>query len=139
MCERNSIILLMAAGLAATAALAEIPPLSPERLRADATHIVKGKVLTIYQRTESKGDYEYFRYLAEIRVEACEKGDGIKKGQLLYTRYWERRWVGKGYPLPGIYGQHRLPEEGERVRVFLKGEDGGFDFLEPNGSEKVKG
>ena len=70
--------------------------MSPEALRKTATHVIIGQVTAVYERTETTGDWKYTKYVAEIRVEACEKGDGIKKGDLVYARYWRRAWIGKG-------------------------------------------
>src|SRR5713226_1999437 len=75
---------------------AEKVDMSAEDLKKTATHIVTGQVVAIYERTESNGDWKYTRFVAEVRVTECEKGDGVKKGDLVYIRYWRRGWQGKG-------------------------------------------
>src|SRR5262245_58699424 len=68
-------------------------PLSPEELRNTATHVVIGKVQGIFTRTTDEGDWRVTRYVAEVKVEKAEKGDGVKEGDLLYVRYWNRQWI----------------------------------------------
>src|SRR5262249_23177411 len=110
--------------LAALAALAgpspgEKVPLSPRELRDTATHVVTGKVQAVYHRSEDAGDWRYTRYVAEVRVAECEKGPGLKKGDLVYARYWRRSWVGKGKMPPSTVGHRGLPSAGDGMRVYL--------------------
>jgi hypothetical protein len=127
---------------------AEKVNMSPEELRKTATHVITGQVTAVYERTETTGDWKYTKYVAEIRVEECEKGDGVKKGDLVYARYWRRSWVGKGRVPPSTAGHRGLPSDGESLRVYLArnaydgfsfdNKDGGFNVIGANGFEKLK-
>jgi hypothetical protein len=85
--------------------------------------------------------------VAEVRVADCEKGTGIKKGDLLYARYWRRAWVGKNEMPPDTLGHRGLPRDGDFMRVYLarnaydgfdpNNKDGGFNVIGANGFEKV--
>lgn len=129
------------------AGAAERVSLSPEQLRKAATHIVTGQVVGVYQRTETSGSWSYTRYLAEVRVKACEKGDGIKEGDLVCVRYWHRHWIGRGEVPTSGSGHRGLPSDADSVRIYLErivteGPDGrrtdtGFGVVEPNGFEKL--
>jgi hypothetical protein len=142
--------LVAVAGLTAlvSAIRAEKVDMSADELRKTATHVVMGQVTAIYERAETEGDWKYTRYVAEVRVGECEKGDGIRKGALVYVRYWRRAWVGKGQIPPSTVGHRGLPDAGDSVRVYLArnaydgfsqdNKDGGFNVLGANGFEKLK-
>jgi hypothetical protein len=127
---------------------AEKEPMSPEALRKTATHVVAGQVIAIYERTERAGDWTYTRYVAEVSVGECEKGDGIKKGDLVYVRYYRRAWVGKGLMPPSSAGHSGRPSDGEFIRAYLARnaydgfsldiKDGGFNVIGANGFEKLR-
>ena len=126
---------------------AEKVDMSAEDLRKTATHIVTGQVVAIYERTQTDGDWKYTRYVAEVRVAECEKGDGLKKGDLVYIRYWRRGWQGKGDPKPDTSGHRGLPSDGATIRAYLarnaydgfgETKDGGFNVIGANGFEKLK-
>jgi len=129
-------------------AVAEKVDLSPEQLRKTATHVVVGEVLAVYERTDQDGSWKRTRHVAEVRVSDCEKGEGLKSGDLVYVRYWRRAWQGPGAPPPSTNGHRGLPAEGERVRVYLArnaydgfgedNQDGGFNVIGANGFEKLK-
>jgi hypothetical protein len=146
---RNPWVLCVAAAAAlAVTARAEKAPLSPEELRKTATHVVTGDVTAVYERTETAGDWKYTRYVAEVRVGACEKGDGIKAGDLVYARYYRRAWIGAGRMPPSSTGHSGTPAAGESVRVYLArnaydgftpdNTDGGFNVIGANGFESLK-
>lgn len=126
---------------------AEKVPMSPEELRKTATHIVTGQVVGVYERTETSGDWKYTKYVAEVRVGECEKGDGLSKGDPVYIRYWTRSWIGKGQIPPSTVGHRDLPGDGNLIRVYLSrnaydgfgdNKDGGFNVIGANGFEKLK-
>jgi hypothetical protein len=144
---------LLLVAVAASAALAcpagaEKVNMSSDELRSTATHVVTGKVNAVYQRTDTDGDWRYTRYVAEVRVGKCEKGDGIKKGDLVYIRYWRRGWVGKGRVPPSTTGHRGLPNTGDSLRVYLArnaydgfsmdNKDGGFNVIGANGFQTFK-
>jgi hypothetical protein len=127
-------------------ARAEKVAMKPEVLGTIATHSVVGKVLAIYQRQETQGDYRITRYVAEIQVAACEKGGGLQKDDLVYARYWHRDWLGKEDMPPGTSGHRGLPAEGDTLRVYLarKAYDGfgdnldmGFNVIGANGFQRA--
>ena len=143
-----SLFAVIASVALATPLRAEKINMSPEQLRETSTHVITGQVTTVYDRIETTGDWKYTKYVAEIRVEECEKGDGIKKGDLVYARYWRRAWIGKG-PVPTSTSGHRgLPSDGEPIRVYLSrngydgfsldNKDGGYNVIGANGFEKLK-
>jgi hypothetical protein len=73
-------------------------------------------------RRQDAGKREAGRHGENVgrRQGACAEADsidGIKKGDLVYVRYWRRTWVGKGR-VPQSTGGHRgLPSAGESIRV----------------------
>jgi hypothetical protein len=131
-----------------TALFAEKVDMSPAQLRKTATHVILGNIVAVYERTETSGDWKYTMCLAEIRVQECEKGDGINKGDLVYARYWQRAWTGKSEVPPTTTGHRDLPSNGQSLRVYMarnaydgfsfENKDGGFNVIGANGFEKVK-
>jgi hypothetical protein len=131
-------------GVLAGSVRAEKEPLSPEELRETATHVVVGKAAQIFARTEKVNNYEYTRYVAEIRVGKVEKGDGIKPGELMYVRYWRKRWLGPGNPPPDTSGHSGRPTAGQTLRIYAAknaydgfgtAKDGGYNVIGANGFE----
>lgn len=138
--------LLWVMGFAAVA-WAEKVDMSPEELRETATHIVVGKAEQIFARTEKAGNYEYTRYVAEVRIAKVEKGDGLKPGELMYVRYWRKRWLGPGNPLPDTSGHRGEPGAGQTLRIYAAKnaydgfgttKDGGYNVIGANGFEALK-
>ena len=139
---------LMALVVFVPALQAEKVPMSPDELRKTATHIVTGQVVAVYERTETAGDWKYTKYVAEVRVGTCEKGDGIKKDDLVYVRYWHRSWIGQGQVPPSTAGHRGLPAAGATMRVYLArnaydgftrdNHDGGFNVIGADGFEAMK-
>lgn len=148
MSRRMGMTVTLVLAFMAGRAQAEKEPLSPEELRKTATHVVTGRVNAIYSRVERSADYEYTRYVAEVQVGETEKGDGLKKGALVYARYYRKRWIGKGDPPPGTSGHAPVPAEKDAVRVYLaknaydgfstNNEDGGFNVIGREGWEPLK-
>jgi hypothetical protein len=126
---------------------AEKVNMTPQQLRQTATHVVTGQVMAIYERTETTADWKYARYVAEVRVSECEKGEGIKPGDIIYVRYWRRSWVGNGRVPPSTSGHRRLPIAKESHRIYLarnaydgfvqNNNDGGYNVIGANGFEKL--
>jgi len=134
MSHRLALLAAFTAGLAAGLGRAEKVDMSADELRDTATHVVVGTVAAVYERAEASGDWKYTRYVAEVRVSACEKGAGLKKGELAYVRYWRRSWRGKGLPPPSTAGHRGLPAPGEAVRVYLaRNAYDGFSFDNKDG------
>ena len=126
---------------------AEKPPMSPAALRAVATHVVRGTVTAVSSRTASNGSYSVTRFVAEVRVLAVEKGEGVDLEAPLYARYWTQTWMGPG-PVPaGTNGHLGLPSEGQTLRIYLArnaydgfhgSKDGGFNVIGTNGFEALR-
>jgi hypothetical protein len=148
MFRRLSLFVVVATVTLVTPLQAEKVDMSPEALRETATHVITGQVTAVYVRTEVEAGWRYTKYVAEIRVASLEKGDGIRKGSLLYARYWRRRWIGKGPVGPSTGGHRGLPSKGESLRVYLarnaydgfssKNQDGGFNVIGANGFQRLK-
>jgi hypothetical protein len=109
-------------------ARADQPDLSAGQLKSQATHVVSGTVKRVYASEKEKG---VTRYVIEIAVERCSKGEGPKAGEVLYVRCWKRNENSKDADSKD--GQSRIPSAREPVDVYLKRAlDGGFDTLELN-------
>ena len=126
---------------------AEKRPLTKKELEVTATHIVIGKVQSIYSRKERKGNYEYTRYVAEVKIEKSEKGRGPEK--LIYVRFFTISWKGIGRMPPGPGGHYPRPIVGESYRFYLAqnaydgfskdgSKDGGFNAIYGNGIQPLK-
>lgn len=113
---------------------AEVPLKSKAELQKEATHIVVGKVQTVYSVTTESDDWIDTKSVAEIAVRRVEKGDRIRAGDVVYGRFWNRRWIGEGNPDPYSRG-HRGPTADQLVRAYLVRRDGAYDAILPNGFE----
>lgn len=120
---------------------AERIPMTPEQLVSNSTNIVVGGVTGIFSKTNTEGNYERTHFVAEVRVVKSERGD-FQKDTLIYVRYWQQRWAGRGAVPPGTNGFRDVPKEGETLRMHLvrngyngfgTSSDGGLDVLGPNG------
>ena len=141
------LLTLFAAALLCGHLQAEKPPSSNAKLLKESTNVVTGTVKAIYQRTEKHNSWEYTYFIAEIRVKNSEKGDGIAADSLIYVRYWQKEWKGKGDPPPDTAGHFPLPSKNDAVRVYLarnsydgftdENKDGGFNVIGTNGFEKL--
>jgi hypothetical protein len=126
-------------------AFAERAPLSPEKLKQEATHIVEGKVLGTYSRVDESMLYGagtlVTRYVVEIEVGLVEDGEGIKPGDIIYVRAWTLKKRGAAGLTPGPSGHFTIPEEGDQIRAYaVKGkygatgqDDRGMTAVYPNG------
>ena len=147
---RTSLVMLAAMiGLGAMASYtsAEKALYSKKQLEGVATHIVVGTVQAVYTRTVRDGNYEYVRKVAEVRVEKLEKGTG--PSDLVYVRYFDRSWKGRGPMPPGGGSYAPQPKAGQQYRFYLarnaydgwntKGnQDGGYNVVYVNGVQPIK-
>ncbi|QDV25857.1 hypothetical protein [Aureliella helgolandensis] len=134
--------------LFASAVRAEKIDMSPSQLQSTATDTVIADVVAIYDREETVGDWRYTRYVAEISIDAVDKGESLRKGQLAYVRYWNRKWIGAGQIPPSTSGHRGLPSTGDTVRIYLSrnsydgftkdNNDGGYNVIGANGFEIMK-
>ena len=121
----------------AAAIRAEIAPESKEQLESKATHIVEGTATFVGTAQEKDGDWLKTGGVVEVKVGDVKKGKRIEPGDAVYARFWRMAWDGKGNPPPFGSGHH-LPKKGDRVRVYLKQSNGGYDALLPNGIEVLE-
>lgn len=107
----------------------------PGEAEEKATNILTGTVTTIYSKVTRTEAHETGHYIAEVRVESVQKGEGIQPGQLAYVRYWHHlKWLEKGPIPPGPSGHANIPKEGERRRICLvKSADGALDVYYVSG------
>jgi hypothetical protein len=123
--------------LAISGSRAEVPFLTPDEQKVMSTHIVVGKLRMVYGSVEMRGDFQYTHGIAEIVVEKVEKGVGPKAGEVVYVRFWNENWVGKG-PTPPHSDGHQVPMQGAAVRAYVKrNHESGYEALLPNGLEVV--
>ena len=134
-------------GVALFVTLLAAMPTSAERApedRADATHVVVGRVEGAYWRND-----EFSRhYLVEIRVEKAEKGAGAGAGTILHAHCYLRNpdfvepkprnereakeRLFRGSPYDGV------PREGQRVRAFTRLRDGRHVGIYPSWYDVLK-
>lgn len=117
-------------------ATAEIAARTPEKLQAESTHIVVGTLRWIGTEKTREPQWLKIKGVVEIGVREVEKGEKIDAGDAVYARFWQMRWIGTGNP-PTYGSGHRVPKQGEKVRVYLKQNQGGYDILLPNGIEVI--
>ena len=133
--------------LATSIAMAAKRPYSKKELEKIATHIVVGKVQAIYSRAAREGDYEYVHKVAEVKIEKLEKGKG--PAGLVYVRYFDRNWKGKGLVPPGGGSYSPQPRTGGAYRFYLARNaydgwsfegprDGGYNVVYVNGVQPIK-
>jgi hypothetical protein len=78
-------------------------------------------------------------------VAGVEKGAGLEKGDIVYTRCWRLKKHGATGLVPGPSGHFGIPAEGAKVRAYLaKGKygptgqtDNGWAVVYPNGIEAL--
>lgn len=134
----KSLLVLTLLVLAQGPLRAEKAIMSPEAMARISTHIVIGEIKAITTRVEKAGGYEKTHFVAEVKITKVEKGDDLKADQLVYVRYWQKHWVGRGMPPTGTNGHRGLPAAGDSKRIYLarnaynglgESHDGGFDVI----------
>ena len=143
---RTIIALALACLFAPLSARAEKAPMSKQALEKTATHVVTGAVKAVYTREAREGRWKVKHHIAEVEVVSVEKGEGLEKGQLVYPRYWTRRWAGPGTQPPSTSGHSGLPKTGETLRIYMARnaydgfgttDDGGLNVIGANGFERL--
>ena len=138
--------LLSISMISGVAVWAARPKSSPEQLLRNSTVIVTGNVICTYASTSRKENWETTKYVAEVVVDSCEKGE-LPPKSIVYARYYQLRWIGKGLIPPGYSGISPQPQAGQSVRLHLTSEwnesldresDGGLNVVGPNGVEVLK-
>lgn len=125
-------------------------PSSKQQLETIATHILVGKVQAVYSYKEREGiplvsGYEYDHKVAEVKVEKVEKGKISEN--LVYVRYWSRKWQGIGLPPPGGQSYENQPKKDQTCRFYLAknsydgwkdgNKDGGYNVVYVNGIQPI--
>jgi hypothetical protein len=95
--------------------------------RADATHVVVGEVIAVFEREE--GDYT--GYVVRLRVERVEKGEGVVVGDFFHAYCFQRGEV-KGPVKPGAIGHDAVPKEGQRIKAFVQRDKGLWEGVYPD-------
>lgn len=131
--------LLLIVSVLASSLIAEVPLLGPQELEKRATHIFVGKVQRLYDAPpERTGGYARTWKVAEISISSVEKGDGWNRGELVYARFWNQKWVAEADAPPGTSGHRSIPPVGSAVRVYLtRHKDNGMDVVLPNGFSRI--
>jgi hypothetical protein len=123
-------ILAGALALGTMEASAAKAPLSPEKLKETASHIISGEVLEIASKTHKSevekawGIHRDRVFTFKLKVKAVSKGTGITTNDVVDVEAWQpsRRIP----PLPGPQGHGTMPIKGadtvEEVRLDPEGE-----------------
>lgn len=135
---RTTFLLLTLACIFITESLpAEVPLMSPDELKSQASHIVVGKVRAVYSTTGRSEDWEDTDNVAEISVANVEKGPGVNSGDVIYAHYWNKNWIGKGDAEPHSSG-HSGVTKGQFVIAYLQRKEGTFQVMLPNGFDLLE-
>jgi hypothetical protein len=131
MAKRQFIPALLAAfGLVlVAAALAELPR-EPED---SATYILTGKVSKVFTRDGGAS----MEYAVQIQIEDLHKGDVYKTGDFVYAYVFQQK-PGAQTERPGAAGHRAVPEEGARIRAWLRSRRGVIWGLYPDWFEVLK-
>jgi hypothetical protein len=130
----TSSLLLLASNLSLAAKI----PQTDEKLIAQASHIVRGKVLEVTTKVEkskietSPGVHKDTIYTITVEVEEVSKGDEAKKGGKITVLAWQPHT--REPKAPGSQGHEFIPKKGDTATFYLTG--GGkepFEPITPNG------
>jgi hypothetical protein len=140
-------------GLLSPTLMADKPEMTPQELREEATHVVKGKVIKIDCESARKGDLYETTYRAKVMITKVEKGYGLRVDSYVYVRYGTEEWLGAIGPDDLIEtGDHtNRPHEGQTLRIYMKGnrhaaggsllkgknKQNDFNVLLPNGFQEL--
>ena len=101
----------------------------PTEPRESASYVVTGTVAKVF--AHDPGDNSQFvHHIVQIRIDGVERGAGYKERDFIYA-YVMRRKPGARTDLPGIGGHRGLPEEGQRIRAWIKHARGKMEGLYP--------
>ncbi len=106
--------------------------------REEATHVVTGKVGALYFEKKQREEQRLLGVIVELGIDTVEKGDGLKKGDWIHVLFYERnpsyRVPSGALPTPGeSRGHSYVPQKGEIVRLFLRGHQGNYSAIWPDG------
>ena len=117
-------------------AFAAIVPAHGERRhekRSEATHVLEGEVVAVYERKTKA----FRHYIVQLRVEKIEKGKNVAVGDFLYASCFLRDKVSRPV-MPGPGGHAAVPTEGQQVKVFLNRNRGLWEGVYPDWFDVVK-
>jgi len=117
---------------------AAVAPLSPENLRKEAGHIIRGRVLEVKSRTRKSkvektiGIHRDRVFTIRLRVTGVAKGKGVRKGDEIVVTAWQV--AVRIPPIPGPQGHFPVPAKGQVVTVHVASREGAsFVPIMPNG------
>ena len=109
--------------LAAFDASAAVAPHPPEEMMEEATHVVRGEVVSLSSKTQ-KSKVErgllFARdriYKITIKVSSVEKGSGVNAGDEVLVEAWSPST--RFPPMPGPQGHQPVPGKGDIVKTYL--------------------
>ena len=114
------------------------PPLTPELLREQASHVVSGMVIKVTSQTRKSiiekglGIHRDRIFKIQLMVSAVLKGEDVKPGDRITIEAWQP--FVRIPPLAGLQGHSCVPQENDFATFFLKQKDDKpFEPLLPNG------
>ena len=109
--------------LAAFDASAAVAPHPPEEMMEEATHVIRGEVVSLSSKTQ-KSKVErgllFARdriYKITIKVSSVEKGSGVNAGDEVLVEAWSPST--RFPPMPGPQGHQPVPDKGDLVKTYL--------------------
>ena len=109
--------------LAAFDASAAVAPHPPEEMMEEATHVVRGEVVSLSSKTQ-KSKVErgllFARdriYKITIKVSSVEKGSGVNAGDEVLVEAWSPST--RFPPMPGPQGHQPVHGKGDTVKTYL--------------------
>ena len=109
--------------LAAFDASAAVAPHPPEEMMEEATHVVRGEVVSLSSKTQ-KSKVErgllFARdriYKITIKVSSVEKGSGVNAGDEVLVEAWSPST--RFPPMPGPQGHQPVPSKGDLLKTYL--------------------
>lgn len=122
----------------AASARAALPPMSDEEKQESSDSIIVGRVISVRSWTDRpEPGYVDTKYKIVVQVDRVEKGDWPKAGQQITLTEFQARSRPKMWG--GPLGQMSIPNQGNRVRVYIRDDgQGGHETLEPNGIDTLR-
>lgn len=121
--KRNALaITLVLVGTFAATMYAERPKESEDK----ATVIVTGTVQKVFERDAGSNT----EFVVQIRIDAVERGDGLKPRDYVYAYCFRRKPDAPREPSAGGHGLP--PKEKQRIRARIKHSRGRMEGLYPN-------
>jgi len=129
-------LILITLGLIASAATlwAEIPPLAPDELLAEADMVVVGTVTGNSSWPKLKGIQSVDTiYKITVEVESVEKGAPELVGKKVTFQAWQTKKRPPGWVGPGGIWKAGQAVKGAKVKIYASGTEESANVLQPNG------